>query len=70
MKDNAAPNDLLDRLANDAALRIPRERLALATDPLRYVGRAPEQVDEFLSDVIEPILAGSATAPSLEEIRV
>jgi len=70
MKDNAAPNDLLDRLANDAALRIPRELLALATDPLRYVGRAPEQVDEFLSDVIEPILAGSATAPSLEEIRV
>ena len=70
VKESASPNDLLDRLANDPALGIPRERLALAADPARYVGRAPEQVDEFLSDVIEPLLAGSSAAPSLEEIRV
>jgi adenylosuccinate lyase len=70
MKDSAAANDLLDRLANDAALGVPRERLALAADPARYVGRAPEQVDEFLSEVIEPILAGATSTPSLEEIRV
>jgi adenylosuccinate lyase len=25
-------------------------------DPAKYVGRAPEQVDRFLSDVIKPIL--------------
>jgi len=70
MKDGAASNDLLDRLANDSELRISRERLALAADPSRYVGRAPEQVDEFLSEVIEPLLAGSAELPSAEEIRV
>jgi len=70
MKDSAAPNDLLDRLSNDPALAIPRDRLALAADPARYVGRAAEQVDEFLSDVIEPILAGSSSTPSVEEIRV
>ena len=25
-------------------------------DPSKYVGRAPEQVEEFLRDVINPIL--------------
>ena len=70
MKDGGASNDLLDRLANDSDLRIDPERLALAADPSRYVGRAPEQVDEFLSEVIEPLLAGSAEMPSIEEIRV
>ena len=70
MKDGAAGNDLLDRLANDSELKVDRDRLALAADASRYVGRAPEQVDEFLSEVIEPLLAGSAELPSAEEIRV
>ena len=26
-----------------------------AADPARYVGRAPEQVDEFLAEVVVPI---------------
>ena len=40
-----------------------------ALDPARFVGRAPEQVDEFLSDVIEPLLAGHTQA-AREEVRV
>ena len=70
MKDGAATNDLLDRLAGDPALGVSRDRLALAADASRYTGRAAEQVDEFLSEVIEPMLAGSASAPAHEEIRV
>ena len=70
MKDGAPSNDLLERLANDSSLGVGRDRLALASDPARYIGRAPQQVDEFLSEVIEPMLAGSNNIPSLEEIRV
>jgi adenylosuccinate lyase len=70
MKDGAPSNDLLERLANDSSLGVGRDRLALAADPARYIGRAPQQVDEFLSEVIEPMLAGSNSIPSLEEIRV
>ena len=70
IKDGASNNDLLDRLAADPELGLPRERLALAADASMYVGRAPQQVDEFLADVIEPLLAGSAQAPAEEEIRV
>jgi len=69
-KDHARENDLLDRLANDAAIGLGRDQLALAADPARYVGRAPQQVDEFLEEVIEPLLAGITSAPEQEEIRV
>jgi adenylosuccinate lyase len=70
MKEGASENDLLDRLAGDGKLGVPRERLAIAADPSRYTGRAAEQVDEFLAEVIEPILAGSSSLPAHEEIRV
>ena len=40
-------------------------------DPRRYVGRAPEQVDEFLAEVVDPLLAeGAADEPAHEEVRV
>jgi adenylosuccinate lyase len=70
VKDQAADNNLLDRLADDPAIRLDRQQLALAADPARYIGRAPEQVDEFLHEVIEPLLAGVTAAPAQEEIRV
>jgi adenylosuccinate lyase len=50
-------NDLLDRLAGDPALRaVPSQTLRAELDPDRYVGRAPAQVDEFIREVIEPLL--------------
>jgi adenylosuccinate lyase len=70
MKDGAPGNDLIERLAKDSELGMSREQLNLAADPSRYIGRAPQQVDEFLSEVIDPILAGSTAIPTEEEIRV
>jgi adenylosuccinate lyase len=37
-------------------------------DPAKFVGRAPEQVDEFLAEVIAPIRAryGGVSGPSAE----
>src|SRR5512141_1711390 len=66
MKDGATTNDLLDRLARDGSLKLSRERLAIAADPARYAGRASQQVDAFLSQVVGPLPAGSAAAPSAE----
>jgi hypothetical protein len=40
-----------------------------ALDPTRFVGRAPEQVDEFLDWVVEPLLAGHST-DGADEVRV
>ena len=71
IKDGAAHNDLLDRIAADSAFGITRDELERAMDPKRFVGRAPEQVDEFLAEVVEPLLAeAAADEPVHEEVRV
>ena len=71
MKDDGAPNDLLRRLAADPAFAVPTEDLEAVTDASRYVGRAPEQVDEFLAEVVQPLLAGHRAAPvPRAEVRV
>jgi adenylosuccinate lyase len=71
IKDGAAGNDLLDRIAADDAFGVTRDELERAMDPKRFVGRAPQQVDEFLHEVIGPLLAGATQAePVLEDVRV
>jgi hypothetical protein len=45
--------------------------LSDALEPSRFVGRAPEQVDEFLRGVIDPIMSGHVqTDERVEEVRV
>lgn len=71
VKNGAQRNDLLERLASDPAFGVPLADLHSAIDPLRFVGRAPEQVDEFLADVVEPLLAGATPASAeREDVRV
>ena len=71
LKDGAEANDLLERLGRDKAFGVKLKDLEGAIDPQRFVGRAPEQVDEFLRDVITPIFAGDmARSERAEELRV
>ncbi|HMA23777.1 MAG TPA: adenylosuccinate lyase, partial [Gemmatimonadaceae bacterium] len=71
IKNGAERNDLLARLAADPAFGVPVADLETALDPSRFVGRAPEQVDEFLDQVVAPVLAGRARGEDArEEIRV
>jgi len=71
MKDGADANDLLQRLARDKTFGVKLKDLEGALDPKRFVGRAPEQVDEFLRDVITPLFAGDiAHSERVEELRV
>jgi adenylosuccinate lyase len=69
VKEHGGPNDLLERLKGDPAFA--GVDLAQATDPKRFVGRAPQQVDEFVREVVEPIRARYAgqQAP-FAEVRV
>jgi len=71
MKDGAEKNDLLDRLAKDKSFGVKMKDLEGVLEPRRFVGRAPEQVDEFLRDVITPLFAGeTASSERLEELKV
>ncbi len=55
VKEQGGTNDLMDRLRADPAFGAVD--LDTALDPRRFVGRAAEQVDEFLAGVVEPIRA-------------
>lgn len=66
VKDGDGINDLLERIAKDSAFGMSAEALALALEGSRYVGRAPQQVDEFLQEHVEPLL--QKYADLLEEI--
>ena len=71
VKVEGKPNDLLDRIAADPAFNITKEALQKVMKPENYVGRAPEQVTEFLDGVIKPILEANRDVLGLEaEINV
>ncbi len=73
MKDQGVPNDLFARLAADPEFGVPMDDLVAAVEPGRFVGRAPQQVDEFLAEVADPILAraaSSTTTTTREDVRV
>lgn len=56
VKQHGKPNDLLDRLAQDPAFGLSKEELHAVLDPKLYIGRAPQQVEEFIRNDIQPIL--------------
>ena len=56
VKEKGLDNNLLELIANDDAFNMSLEDLQSCMDPARYVGRAPQQVDEFLNEIVNPIL--------------
>lgn len=68
------PNDLMDRLAADPAFAaVPVAALRSELDPRRYVGRAPEQVGEFLDEFLQPLIQRArplAAQTEMAEVRV
>lgn len=56
VKEEGVRNDLMDRIASDPLFSAVHGSLEALLDPQLFVGRAPEQVDEFLQNDIDPIL--------------
>jgi adenylosuccinate lyase len=53
VKKFGKPNDLIERLKNDSAFAKVDFKKVL--NPKDYIGRAPQQVDEFIKDIVTPI---------------
>lgn len=71
VKEEGLENDLLKRIAGDSVFNISEEALQKVMKPINYVGRAPEQTEEFLDGVIKPILEANAHLLGIEsEINV
>ena len=70
MKEEGESCDLLDRLAADPAFGMTREQLEGVLDPKLYIGRCPEQVDEFLRDYIQPVFDREGDVSVEAEVNV
>jgi adenylosuccinate lyase len=62
-------NDLVDRLASDDAFGMSRTEIESTLDPARFTGRAAEQVDNFLKQEVEPVLAKFEMTDAVPELR-
>ena len=49
-------NDLIERIKGDPSFNLSEGDLDHVLDATKYIGRAPEQVVEFINDIIKPIL--------------
>lgn len=56
IKEEGGENDLVDRIAADPIFMTTKEEIMATLEPERFIGRCPEQVDEFLNGFIRPLL--------------
>ncbi len=68
---NGEKNDLLERIAQDPEFPVSFEDLKRLMDPKRFIGRAPSQVQEFITEEVDPILSRYQDLfGGVEEVRV
>mmetsp|Transcript_17396 Transcript_17396/g.25796 ORF Transcript_17396/g.25796 Transcript_17396/m.25796 type:complete len:494 (-) Transcript_17396:69-1550(-) len=56
VKNDGKPNDLLERIKMDDKFKAVHDKVDSLLDPSLFIGRCPQQVEEFLSDCVQPIL--------------
>ena len=62
VKQEGLDNNLLELIAADPMFGVTLEELQAKLDPSKYTGRAKEQVDEYLAEVVQPVLDSNADA--------
>jgi adenylosuccinate lyase len=68
VKGEGKPNDLMERIAKDPLFKAVHDDLERLIDPKLFVGRAPEQVDEFLTEEIDPVLEANKALLTIESV--
>ena len=63
VKDCGLSNNLIELIAADPAFSmLSREELTAHLEPARYIGRCPQQVEDFLAHDVQPVLERYAAA--------
>ena len=71
VKERGLDNNLLELIAAEPSFNITLEELKKQMEPSKYTGRSKEQVEDFLKEVIRPILEENRALLGLEaEINV
>ena len=59
VKEEGQANDLIQRVCADPAFGLELHEVEALMKPEAFTGRAPRQVEEYLDEVVEPILAAN-----------
>lgn len=66
VKEEGLNNNLLELLAEDEGFNLSKKDLHKLLDAKLYIGRAPEQVEEFIENEIKPLVDGYDTDYSVD----
>ena len=73
VKAEGKPNDLIERLANDPLFAKVAPMFKDILDPKLFIGRAPQQVEDYLAGTVRPLIASlskEVKETGTEEIKV
>jgi adenylosuccinate lyase len=68
--EQGGANPFLDLVAADPGVGLTRSELEDLLDPARFVGRAPQQVREFLAEVVRPVFDEADELPEAQDLDV
>ena len=70
VKEEGGQNNLLELIAQNPMCGMSLEEISAHMDPSLYIGRCPQQVDEFLADFIQPKLDKYAAALKADAVEL
>lgn len=70
VKEKGRSNNLLELLVADGRIDLSSDELKSLLDPSLYIGRAPEQVVEFIEEEVKPLLSSYSELSSKVELKV
>lgn len=71
VKGEGLSNDLIERIMADDYFKLTKEEILNIIDPLKFIGRAPSQVVEFIDEYVTPIIDENKDALEIKsEINV
>lgn len=56
VKRDGLDNDLIDRISNDPDFKMTKDEILSILKPENFIGRCPEQVDEFIETYVDPVI--------------
>ena len=65
VKEQGLENDLIDRIVADPIFNLSREEIESVLEPKNFIGRSDKQVEEFLCDVVDPLLEKEQLDPTI-----
>ena len=66
VKSEGARNDLLERIKMSDKFDLDMDDIERIMQPELYIGRAPEQVKEFIASEVDPILEKEKNCPEIK----